>query len=146
MDQESELASDYDREVLAHFAGSVRRHFGDVIAKFHFVETQVQIRKPDIWLKLQNKSTQLMINYEWGVGCWVTVGRLSRWLPRRVAEYSLENIVRAAAPTAVFPDVHCPEYDRDCVDESLQRLASVARAHGAAVLSGDFSSLSRPTQ
>lgn len=135
------MTSDYDREVLDHFGEAVRRHFADVITQYNFVATEAQIHRPDVWLKFQNKTTQLTIDYEWGVGCWVTVGLLTRWLRRLTAEYSLEDVVRAADPTAVFPDVSCAEYERKRVDESIKSLADVVRTHGSAVLSGDFSLL-----
>src|SRR5687767_7869788 len=92
------IASDYDCEVLAHFREAVSRHFAEIIVQFHFVTTEAQIHRPDVWLKLQNNTTQLMIDYEWGVGCWVTIGRLTRWFRRLTEEYSLEDVVSAAEP------------------------------------------------
>lgn len=144
--EDGTIAGDYDREVLAHFSEAVSRHFAEVIARFQLVTTEAHIHRPDVWLKLQNNTTQLTIDYEWGVGCWVTIGRLSRWFRRITEEYSLEDVVRAAEPTAIFPDLTCPEYDRRCVDESIERLARMTLAHGAAVLAGDFSLLREQRQ
>src|SRR3712207_3028600 len=121
-EETTRVANDYDREVLAHFSETVNRHFADVIGRFQFVTTEARIHRPDVWLKLQNRTTQLMIDYEWGVGCWVTIGRLTRWFRRVAEEYSLEDIVRDTEPGATFPNVTCPEYDRRCMEESIERL------------------------
>lgn len=143
MGEADNMKSEFDREVLNHFSTAVRRHFSWLLSDFGFVVFESQIHVPDVWVILRNRTTQVMIDYEWGVGCWVSIGRLTPWLKRVPEEYSLEDIAEAVDPATRFPDVSSPEYDFERVDEALQKLASVVSSKAANLLRGDFSTFAR---
>lgn len=133
------MKSEYDREVLDHFHAAVRRHFSRLLTDFDFVIFESHIHRPDVWVILRNKTTQVMIDYEWGVGSWISVGRLTRWLKRVPERYSLESIAEAVDPTASFPDTSGLEYDPKRVDDGLQKLSAILFSKASNLLRGDFS-------
>ena len=139
------MKSELDREFLDHFSMAVLRHFSRLLTDYDFVVSEAHISRPDVWVKLRNETTEVMIDYEWGAGCWITIGRVTRWLKQVADEYSLEQIARTVDPTAPFPDVSSFEYEHERIDEVLQKLACVLFSKAAGLLRGDFS-ISRQLQ
>lgn len=88
---------------------------------------------------LRNATTQVMVDYEWGAECWVTIGRLTRWLRRVPEEYSLQEILRVREPGASFPNVGCQDYEKECIDTALRTLGELTAGKAAPLLRGDFS-------
>ena len=130
---------DFDRAVLEHFRAAMLRHFSPLMKEFRLAVVDAAMHPPDVWVRLRNRTTQLMIDYEWGAGCWLIFGRLT-WLLRRVVEErSLEAVVNASDPAAGFQGFAIPEYDFEEIDRALQQMAALTRTHALGLLRGDFS-------
>lgn len=129
------------------FRQLVNSAFEFLVTEYGFQVAKARHILPGMWVYFRNATTQVAIHYEYGIGVWITVGRLEVRDGRVVdgEQYDLNYLLSLRAPDR-DQKMHLWDLKETRLAEILNDRASVLKHHADDVLRGKFEVFERLKQ
>lgn len=125
----------------------VRQCFTFLHDKYGFIEAEATLMLPGMWVYLRNSTTQVAVQFEYGSGVWVTIGRLTQRDGRVVGgeQYNLNYLLSLRAAD-LERNSRLDGFDETEIEGILRERAAALRQSADDVLRGEFGVFARLKQ
>lgn len=126
---------------FSFFQKAALNSFSFLIADYGFELISTNIHIPECAIRYRNKTTSVIVFYEWGAGVWVDLGRLKH-TPEEIAEvemYSLDLLIIKRCPEKIIKqDFDFQQHSEMYIQKVTDEYADALQKCGDDVLTGDF--------
>jgi hypothetical protein len=119
------------------FEGMVDKAFWDLEAKHGFKKSETKYADRSVAVRFQNKTTELLLNYEIGETPWLEIADLHNLENKSTLGWLLVELGVDEAPTPAQA-FHPTTLEDGKLEPTLQKMGQQLREHGGALLDGDF--------
>jgi hypothetical protein len=119
------------------FRRLVNEQMSFLVNEFGFQEVRTGKHDPGMWIVFTSATTGITVNFEFGSGLWVSLGRLDADGVTFVDGCALGHLLAVRAPDLVRPATP-KDFEPEKIERALQVQASLLKQYASDVLAGNF--------